>query len=322
MKRIVCFALPLTIMLALVSCGGQPTEPAPSQAPTQETQAPEPSAQPETPTKSPETEPTFDLALAGCWEKVSKATVQNGDISFDMPSYPYFLPDGTYFLPINDRLPYTYYMEQGTQPLRATTENGMLHLVDRIYQWELETDLVSQEEIDKMAQVDITYELSDIEECMIASYRDKEWYEMYDNDLLTMHITGTQVDAEDPSRVYTIDTTYVYEKQYPTYTGNYYLRPSLVGNWTDNVGNRWSFGHEKDDAGEYKFTFSAVSAADGKTYVGKRIQTWKSEKGEEGFWMEMEDDTKSPRYQILSHDGTVIRMVDEYGEDLALTKQS
>ncbi len=324
MKRIVCFVLPLTIMLALASCGGQPTESAPSQIPTQETETPEPSAQPEAPSESPEAK-TFDLVLAGRWEQVSKATVQNGDISFDMPSHISLLPDGTYFLPINDELPYTYYMEQGIEPLRATTENGILHLVDAAYRLSLDSGLASQEEIAKWAQVDITYELSDIKESAIASYRQKEWYEMYDNDLLTLHITGTQVDAEDPSLVYTIDTTYVYEKQYSTYAGGMlddYLRPSLVGNWTDNVGNRWTFGYEKDDTGEYKFAFSAVSAADGKTYVGKGIQIWQNEKGEEGFLMEMEDDTKSPRYQIISCDGAVFHLVDEYGEELILTKGS
>lgn len=326
MKKVVtCLALLLTLLLVLVGCKSQPTKPTSSQMPTQEAEVPEPSSQLKAPAESLKAESTFDIALAGRWSQVLKETVQNGDVSFEMPIFFSFLPDGTYFIPINDELPYTYYMDHGSEPVRATTESGMLHLVDEVYQWNLDAGLASQEEISKMAQVNITYELSDIEAPVGSSYQDNDWYEMYDNDLLTLHITGTQVDAEDQSRVYTVDTTFVYEKQYPTYSGGMlgdYLHPSLVGNWTDSAGNRWAFGYEKDDTGEYKFTFSAISAADGKTYVGKRIQTWQNEKGEESFWMEMEDGTKSPEYQILSYDGTVFRMVDEYGEDFILTKQS
>ncbi len=146
MKKVVtCLALLLTLLLVLAGCKSQTTKPTSSQMPTQEAEVPEPSSQLKAPAESPKAESTFDIALAGRWSQVLKETVQNGDVSFDMPLHISLLPDGTYFNSINDEVPYTYSMEQGSEPVRATTESGMLHLVDAVYQWNLDAGLASQE---------------------------------------------------------------------------------------------------------------------------------------------------------------------------------
>lgn len=320
------FAVSLILLLVLAGCGPQPTEPTPSQVPSQKVQTPEPSAQPESPAPVSEAEQTFDPALAGRWNQVTKMTEENGEISIDgidyklFPSYFSFLPDGIWLNGVDSEDAYTDYIELGVEPLRATTEGGLLHLIDLSYQAELDAGLATPEEIEKLPQVNVAYELSDIEEASNTSDGDRAWYEMCDNDLLTLHITGTQVDSQDPSRVYTIDTTLVYERQYPTYYGGC-LRPALVGEWSDSNGNHWTFGYEKDDAGEYKFVFSGISAADGKTYAGDRIQGWRNEKGEEGFWFVLENGDKSPEYRIISYDGAVFHMVDKHNEEYTLSRQ-
>ena len=49
----------------------------------------------------------------------------------------------------------------------------------------------------------------------------------YDNDKLTIHITGSY--RVNPTSIQSIDTTYVYQKYYPNYTNKHFLEPSLNG---------------------------------------------------------------------------------------------
>ena len=44
-----------------------------------------------------------------------------------------------------------------------------------------------------------------------------------------------------------INSTYVCEKKYPLFAYNDCLKPSLNGEWDDNLGNHRSFYYEKNE---------------------------------------------------------------------------
>lgn len=87
----------------------------------------------------------------------------------------------------------------------------------------------------------------------------------YDNDKLTIHITGSY--RVNPTSIQSIDTTYVYQKYYPNYTNKHFLEPSLNGEWDDNIGNQWSFYYEKDENGKYSFKFKMTDSK-GTEHIG------------------------------------------------------
>ncbi len=287
----------------------QPTEGNPSIAPT------EPSDE-----KSGHTQESgqvdtndFDKNLAGSWRLISETHNGSGKISWGYSLY--FLLDGTIYGDIF--CDYPDYIESGHDPVKATTADGKLELFDAWAQYYLDTSVATQEEVDAI-QLNIDYQLSDIQESSKDASDAPFYYQKYDNDQLTLHITGQ--NQISPTEIRTIDSTLVYEKRYPIFMDNYY-EPCLYGEWTDNIGNNWTFSYEKNTNGYYDFVFQMIDTK-GIAHTGNLISHGWSDKDPEcvekfNFYF---DNFSTDYYRIVDFDGTSLVLKSDSG-DLVLTKK-
>ncbi len=331
-RKWICFTLALSLVLALAACGGASEEPEPAPSPTAASDAPAPetdapSSEEPAPSDAPAPAPAaegFDPALAGKWILVSDT--HNGDQEMGLGDFC-MLPDGTFFGPrlagISGIPRYEQYLAAGLEAPKASTGNGKLEilkpLIDSIGELE-QVDV--QAAADAFSGLEVTYELADITEGSEGRYT--SYYEHYDNDQLTLHITGSY--QANPTTVYTVDSTVVYEKEYPLFDGvipGEYLYPYLVGDWTDSLGNQWSFGYNVDTENQSaEFHFEMVDAK-GAQHVGEYIYCISSSDDDPEVVETVEfdfEDFKAGAYALVSFDSTTLSLRDATGKDFTLTR--
>lgn len=317
-QKMFALYLAMVLVLALTSCGNRPAEPAPSHVPSQDVETPEPSALPGTPT--PEAALTFDPALAGGWKQVSAEHTGEEKVDFGLALF--FLPDGTVYGNYGNDLPtYDFYLSQGGNTMKTSTQGNKLTLIQDTNRYVLDAGLATQDDLYDLSQVETIYQLSDIQASQTGNDLAPLFFERFDNDLLTIHITGSfQVN---PTTFHTIDSTLVYERNYPLYYLNDdYLYPLLVGNWTDNLGNSWSFFYEENEEEKYDFKFR-MKDSEGKEHIGftvARTADLEDPACEERIKFQFED-FSTVFYTITSCDGTTFRMIDEHDEEFTLSRQ-
>ena len=96
----------------------------------------------------------------------------------------------------------------------------------------------------------------------------------------------------------------------------------MVGNWTDSLGNSWSFFYEKNEEEKYDFKFQ-MKDSDNKDHIGTFVSCTSDLENpacEERIKFQFED-FSTVFYTITSCDGTTFRMIDEHGEEFTLSRQ-
>lgn len=243
----------------------------------------------------------FDPALAGSWKLASEE--HNGDKKIDLGDELCFLMDGTFYGAYGfDDL--TEYVDIKKWPEKAYTDNGDLHFLEFWHEYLVSTKRMTQEDADAYIQLQAAYELSDIQEATKSKLDNAVYYEEFQDDLLTLRIKG--IYQEDPLTELTIDSTLVYEKEFPVYADIYthtsYLEASLYGNWEDNLGNRWDFTFKKDKNNLYKLLFN-LKDSKGEMHKGKSLSViWNKENCDE-YVEFLFDDFNTNKYRIVAYDG-------------------
>lgn len=140
---------------------------------------------------------------------------------------------------------------------------------------ELNEELAAQK-----TNITIQYELDNAEECSQVLFEkylrptaireinmDKlnELYRDTDQDQLVLHITGSM--QESPVKKTKIDTTLTLEKVLPAFTADREVL-SLVGAWTDALGNRWEFTQNPNST---DYVDLKLITEDGIEYVREHI---------------------------------------------------
>lgn len=245
----------------------------------------------------------FDVALAGCWRRVE--VINSGELDTSTEFYDLcILPDGTFFY--DDYENYTF-------GIKATTSGNAIHgLWEQAWQYDVEMGYVSED--DPAPDMTITYEVSDIKEPMSETEVTTAFYDVYENDKLVLHITGTLQTS--PVEVSSVDTTIIYEKNYPVFSSDKYLEAYLLGNWTDSMGNSWDFYYT--DAADPEFAFRMTDAS-GKTHEGKDLFCMNNLDEAYHYLDFYFIDFDMKDYIIVSYDNTTF-MFEHDGQKFSLTK--
>ena len=217
----------------------------------------------------------FDQKLVGSWHIVSSEHL--GETEIDLGYYIYFLYDGRFYG--HTLLDYANVTLAGQACPQATASNGTTDMLDQYFAFEALTNpRLDPSTID--LQTTYTVENTDV---AVSPYTEgyAPYFAKYDNDLLTLHITGTVLSEEGDS--YTVDSTLIYEKEYPLCHPDY-LHPSLEGTWQDNKGNVWEFFFKDDPNAGYKDEIKVkMTEPDGTVHEGGKVGVW---------WMEDDPDCK------------------------------
>lgn len=329
-KRWIAILLGVAMSLSVMACGGEKDANSAPETKVEQNVAPAGEEQkiPETENMEEENlhvqdentanETEFDSRLAGEWYVTSVS--HDGDAEFYTNSSTfYFLATGE-FWGINVKS-YTDYIEAGVEPMRAYTKGNELCMWESYINTMVKGGGETQEEADKYTDMKVTYLLEDISEpsALWPGMQDeKDYYEQYDNDKLTIHITGKY--QENPMTVRNINSTYVCEKKYPLFAYNDCLKPSLNGEWDDNLGNHWSFYYEKNENGYYDLNFKMTDSNE-KEYLGEYIIDGRDteDRCKETIYFVFKD-FSTDKYTILSYDGKTFNF-DNNGTSFVLTRK-
>ena len=96
---------------------------------------------------------------------------------------------------------------------------------------------------------------------------------------------------------------------------------ALIGDWEDNMGNKWNFQYEKDKDGSWKL-IPSMTDAEGKKHEGKSVYIQNNfaediPKEQIGFRFE---DFSTDYYTIVSYDGKTFNF-DNNGTSFVLTRK-
>lgn len=181
---------------------------------------------------------------------------------------------------------------------------------------------------DFMLDIRAEYKINDIEKSSVAEQENiNRIYKEISDDQLTIHFTGSLNCG--PTDVRNIDFTLVYEKEVQPESNNEgILWAMMVGEWSDNLGNKWVFmpRNECKDLG-----FKVIS--DGKEYKGQSEEYIAisvglfsdRESGELAYLMDFnyqdEDVSDISRAEIISLNDKEINLELKNGDVLILKKQ-
>ncbi|GEM_PF-1678016 len=329
-KRWIAILLGVAMSLSVVACGGEKNANSEPETKVEQNVAPAGEEQkiPETENAEDETpqvqdentanETEFDSRLAGEWWFVSNSFDGDADVYFSS-SFLVFLMNGEFVG--MDVTEYEEYFDADVAPMKAYTKGNELCMWDSYAETMIAMGKATQEEADKFTDMKVTYLLEDVSDSLIPAFEEqKPFFEKYDNDKLTIHITGSY--RANPTSIKSIDTTYVYQKYYPNYTNSYFLEPSLNGEWDDNMGNQWSFYYEKDENGKYSFKFK-MTDSEGTEHIGDYCYAV-AEASETDPYREIMkfrfEDFSTDTYTILSYDGKTFNF-DNNGTSFVLTRK-
>ena len=263
---------------------------------------------------------SIDQKIVGVWDSIE--TENNGDKKIEIGDLS-ILPNGIVWG--SDFVKCTEYLDGTAEAKKIKTSNNEINIWDIYKQIKVAKGEVSEEEAARYTDMKITYEFKDIARATYMMEQEEYFYEKDANDQLILHITGSY--KENPTSVVTIDTTEVYEKDYPLYgTDNNahsedYVSMALLGNWEDSMGNQWEFGYKKNDENHWERTVS-MTDSDGKRYeqghvytvyvIGEDVPTETMR-----FYFK---DFSTAAYTIVSYDGKTFNF-DDNGSSFVLTRK-
>lgn len=170
-------------------------------------------------------------------------------------------------------------------------------------------------------ELKVEYTIGDVEKSSISEDDDlNNFYRNEKDDQLTLHFTGT--NKIGPTDIQTVDFTLVYEKNgFADDKSEGVLWASMVGDWEDNYGNKWTFTPRKE-SGDLGF----VVTSDGKEYEGEtdeavRIGVYTSADEEfdfhlMNFFYADDDMSNIEDARVISYDGSELVLEQEDGQSL------
>ena len=170
----------------------------------------------------------------------------------------------------------------------------------------------------------VTYKLEDAQESRSggATEATNKLFAANDNDLLTLHLTGTVETS--PTQSEDIDYTIILEKIYFGHEKEDTVYAELIGEWSDNYGNSWVFKKNalSSDLKNNTLNFSCA-AHDGKKYSGSSVYySWIVDSGEETLSIHADKDFDINSAVIKQFDHNSLHLIQEDGTDLILTRIS
>lgn len=170
----------------------------------------------------------------------------------------------------------------------------------------------------------VTYKLEDAQESRSggATEAENKLFAANDNDLLTLHLTGTVETS--PTQSENIDYSIILEKIYFGQEKEDTVYAELIGEWSDNYGNSWVF---KKNALSSELRNNALkfscTAHDGKKYSGSNVYYgWNADSGEETLSIHADKDFDINSAIIKQFDHNSLHLIQKDGTDLILTRIS
>lgn len=297
-KRWIAFLLGVAMSLSVVACGGEKNQFAEANRLQIATY---------------DEKESMDQKLWGLWESIE--TENNGERRVEIGNLA-ILPNGivwgNYFVGVSE------YIDGTVEAKKIKTTNNEINIWDIYKQIKVAKGEWKEEEASRYVDMKVTYEFKDIPD---SSYKNnlKYFFENDAYDQLILHITGSY--KESPTSVISVNMTETYEKDYPMYNSYNYGEMALIGDWEDNMGNKWNFQYEKDKDESWKL-IPSMTDAEGKKHEGKSVYIKNNfaediPKEQIGFRFE---DFSTDYYTIVSYDGKTFNF-DNNGTSFVLTRK-
>lgn len=234
------------------------------------------------------------------------------------------MPDGVF----TDYDTFVFANVGGYEQLIVSTADGKTDLGERLAEYYLKFSEVEDAEVDedvieeigKLSDIEVSYELFDIkpDEVTGTTLIDSERaaLDAWENDGLRIHVTASY--KLDPLSTQKVDSTWHF---YRRVLGFRFLEALLCGEWNDQNGNTWTIGYEADESGSISLKF-VMAASDGSEYKGDSISCY-SEPGDDNTFRSTIrfafEDFDSPRYVLGEYSTDSIELLSDSG-DLLLTR--
>ena len=216
----------------------------------------------------------------------------------------------------------------GYDQLTVSAVDGKTDLGERLIAYyralsEIEEAEINEDvldELDKLSNIEVTYELSDLspEDITGTKLIDSEIaaLEAWENDGLQIHVTADY--KPDPLTTKKVDSTWHFYRRISDYS---FLEALLCGEWSDQNGNDWTIGYENDADGYANLCYTMVSS-DGTELKGDYLSCL-SELGEDNELVcsvrfDFES-FESPRYLLGEFTADSVQLLSDDG-DLILTR--
>ncbi len=176
--------------------------------------------------------------------------------------------------------------------------------------------------------ITIRYNLQDVKESSQPDNIYGNYFAKYDNDQLKLAING--IYKSSPTDQGSIDSTFVFEKEYPILASENSFGIAMIGSWSDNLGNVWTFAvGNKEEAKRLPDASFYLVDASGKRYEGKEISTIGAVQDDpdctESVSFYFDDDQSSAniiRAKLISFNGYTLTLEEENGTQLMLKRVS
>ena len=268
----------------------------------------------------------IDPQLVGewyCYNRTDDGTYTS-ELFYSVRNLNIILPNGVF----TDSDTFEFASVGGYDQLIVSAVDGKTDLGERLIAYcralsEIEDADVDEDvldELDKLSDVEVTYELSDLspEDITGTKLVDSEIaaLEVWENDGLQIHVTATY--KPDPLTSKKVDSTWYFYRRISDYR---FLEALLCGEWTDQNGNAWVIGYEADEDG-YATLCYTMTASDGTEFKGDYLSCL-SELGEDNEIVSTVrfdfDSFESPRYLLGEFTADSVELLSDDG-DLILTR--
>lgn len=259
----------------------------------------------------------FDQRLRGGWVYIDGS--HDGDEVFELGDEIFFLYDGSFY---GDELlgsdPADLYSIGFGLP-KTKSASGEIDLIAAVldYLLSLSADLGIDPADMPEINLTTTFEVSDAQASQneYATDSTDNYFAKYDNDLLTIHISGTY--EADALTTYSIDTTLVYEKLYPLGHEDFF-EVELIGTWADNRGGTWEFAYGI----AYRQTVGIrMTDSRGNAYESpSMLTTWSDADPDCVEIVDFRLPGVNSVFEIVAYDGITLTLRSDSTTDLVLTR--
>ena len=167
--------------------------------------------------------------------------------------------------------------------------------------------------------------MQDITNSSLADDIRQDYFAKFADDQLTVRFVGSYQSS--PTTIENIDSTLVFEKQYPMWENDHIFEATMVGSWIDNYGNAWTFTAESDSSGSQipDVAFSLTDTV-GKHYPGESISCLRDVSTENdslvSFYFDSDYSSADIDAKLISFDGYELILEQKNGTQLILQRIS